>query len=151
MCNHFQSPRFCKWWTVRPKTTNIFPSFFTKQYPELIKSIILPLFSPDVFVLTFPLAALHLLGPLSWPHTPPHFYRTYRFPHLDSIIIFLIGRMQHLLLWDVCFHLEIWTVPSAHRPVIREVCDNENGDISCHSSFLFSECVFFLNWVALTK
>lgn len=77
MCNHFQSSRFCKWWAMRPKTTNIFPSLFSFSNRTLkwLNSSLDNLASlpSDVFGLTFPLVALHLFGPFSWPHKLLHF------------------------------------------------------------------------------
>lgn len=124
----------------KPKTANIFP-FLLPNTPKWLNPSQdnLAFLSPDVFGLTFPSLALHLLGLLSWPHTLLHFYRTYLFLHLESIIVFLVGWMLQMLPGDVCFCLEIWSVQSwmAHRPVIRKVSDNGEGAADCHSPFFF--------------
>lgn len=108
MCNHFGSLIFCKRWTVRPETTNIYPSFLF-HFPNSITAWLNPSNLTYVFGLTFPPVAVQLLG---WTDALLHFHRTYLVPHLDSINIFLEGWMLELLQDDVSFDVEIWTAQS---------------------------------------
>lgn len=155
MCNHFRSLRFCKWWTVGPKTTNIFPSLFSLHQTVPQKWLNpsrdnLALISLDVFGLTFPPVALQLLGLLSWPHTTIAFLQDLSLPTpgFNHHLFFFTGWMLHLLRGDVCFHLEIWTVElrTAHRPVIREVSDNGKGTTCCCPILL---CLWVFFWSVL--
>lgn len=147
MCNHFQSSRFCKWWAMRPKTTNIFPSLFSFSNrtlkwlnPSLDNLASLPWSNISFSCSTS-------VWPLQLTSQTIAFYRTYLFLHLDSIIIFLTGWKLYLLLGHVCFQLDIWTVRShtAHRPVIREVNDNSEVCTGCQAIDLCLECCYVLH------
>jgi len=113
--------------------------YFTKQFPKndeihhLIISLLVLLMSLLQLLSSCWASSADLTHPLYWS-------RNYLFQHLDSIISFFLlllllffppNRVDaiRLLHGDVCCDLDIWTgdLWAAHRPVIREVCDNSDG------------------------